>query len=112
MNRLFTAVMFGALVAAIVGVSVADPPQDLKKQAAFGFPQDKATVLCDNKDLRVSVWNDDAQLYVQAIVWGDGDDSIGETQDGRKIGDNSNLNIDANADGKPTPNVDRRYMLN
>jgi thiol-disulfide isomerase/thioredoxin len=111
-NKFFTAVMFGALVAATIRVLAADPPQDLKKQAAFGFPQDKATVLCDNKDLRVSAWNDAAHLYVQAVVWGDGDDSIGETVDGRKIGDGSNLNIDADADEKPTPNVDRTYMLN
>jgi thiol-disulfide isomerase/thioredoxin len=112
MNRLVMAAMFGALVAATAGLSAADQAPDLKKKGAFGFPQDQATVLCDNNDLRVSAWNDAAHLYVQAVVWNDGDDSIGETADGRKIGDNSNLEIDADADGKVTPNVDRSYSIN
>jgi thiol-disulfide isomerase/thioredoxin len=111
-SRLVTAVLCGALVVAAFGVSAADPPPDLKKEGAFGFPQDKATVLCDTKDLRVSAWNDAAHLYVQAVVWGDGDDSLGETRDGRKIGDYSTLLVDADADGKPTPKVDRNYTLN
>jgi thiol-disulfide isomerase/thioredoxin len=108
MNRLYVA---GLLLACAVALA-ADAPHDLKKQGAFAFPQDAATVLCDNKDLRVSAWNDAGHLYVQAIVWKDGDDSLGETEDGRKIGDHSDLLIDADADGKVTPNVDRVYALN
>jgi WD40 repeat protein/thiol-disulfide isomerase/thioredoxin len=93
-------------------VPAADPPRDLKKQGAFGFPQGKATVLCDTKDLRLSAWNDVAHLYVQAVLWSDDDDSLGETDDGRPIGDGSVLSLDIDADQKVTPNVDRDYMLN
>ena len=85
---------------------------DLKKDGLFGFPQDKATVVCDTKDLRVSAWNDSVYFYVQAVVWCDGDDSIGETEDGRKIGGNSMLLLDVDSNDKVTPNVDRAYLLN
>jgi thiol-disulfide isomerase/thioredoxin len=85
---------------------------DLKRDGAFGFPQREAQVLCDNSELRVSAWSDSEHLYVQAIVWGDGDDAIGETQDGRKIGDYSNLSLDLDADKQNTPQVDRSYSLN
>jgi thiol-disulfide isomerase/thioredoxin len=85
---------------------------DLKKQGAFAFPQEKATVVHDSKDLRVSVFNDAAHLYLQAVLWTDDDGSIGETDDGRAIGDWSNLRLDVDADGKPTANKDRNYMLN
>jgi WD40 repeat protein/thiol-disulfide isomerase/thioredoxin len=93
-------------------VPAADPLRDLKKQGAFGFPQGKATVLCDTKDLRLSAWNDAAYLYVQAVLWADNDDSLGETDDGRPTGDGSVLSLDLDADQKVTPNVDRDYMLN
>jgi WD40 repeat protein/thiol-disulfide isomerase/thioredoxin/tRNA A-37 threonylcarbamoyl transferase component Bud32 len=89
-----------------------DRSRDLKKEGAFGFPQGKATVLCDTKDLRLSAWNDAAYLYVQAVLWADDDDSLGETDDGRPIGDQSVLSLDVDADQKVTPNVDREYMLN
>jgi thiol-disulfide isomerase/thioredoxin len=93
-------------------ILAADDKLDLKKSGVFGFPQDKSTVLCDNKDARVSVWNDKAHLYVQAIVWQDSEDSLGETPDGRKIGDSSSLLLDVDGDGKITPNADRSYTLN
>jgi thiol-disulfide isomerase/thioredoxin len=89
-----------------------DAPGDLKTQGAFGFPQERATVLCDTKDLRVSAWNDAAHLYVQAVLWTDGDDALGETNDGRAIGDSANLTLDVDADRKDTPKVDRTYSLN
>jgi thiol-disulfide isomerase/thioredoxin len=111
-NRVITAALLGSLIVGIANLSAADPPLDLKKQGAFGFPQNKATVLCDTKDLRLSAWNDAAHLYVQAVVWNDDDASLGETPDGRPIGDWSHLALDVDADGKPTPNVDRNYMLN
>ncbi|MFO0960436.1 MAG: TlpA disulfide reductase family protein [Isosphaeraceae bacterium] len=90
----------------------AQESRDLKKQGLFGFPQAEAKVLCDTKDLRVSSWNDAAHLYVQAIVWGDGDDALGETSDGRPIGDSGSLIVDADADGQVMPKVDRTYTLN
>jgi thiol-disulfide isomerase/thioredoxin len=109
---LIVAALLSLLAAPLAGLSAADPPRDLKKQGAFGFPQGKATVLCDTKDLRLSAWNDAAYLYVQAVVWADDDDSLGETDDGRPIGDGSVLSLDLDADQKATPNVDREYMLN
>jgi thiol-disulfide isomerase/thioredoxin len=96
---------------ACLGVAPADPP-DVKKVGAFAFPQKDAKVVCDTPDLRLSVWNDAAHLYAQAVVWKDGDAAVGETPDGRKIGDYSNLLIDADADGKVTANVDRSYAVN
>jgi thiol-disulfide isomerase/thioredoxin len=85
---------------------------DLKKDGAFGFPQREATVLCDTPELRASVASDPEHLYVQAILWNDGDAALGETKDGREIGDRSSLIIDVDGDGKTTPNVDRTYALN
>lgn len=84
---------------------------DLRADGAFGFPQKEAVVLCDTPVLRVSAYNDAEYLYVQAVLWTDGDDSKGETPDGREIGDNSGLRIDADADGKATTDVDRNYHL-
>jgi thiol-disulfide isomerase/thioredoxin len=89
-----------------------DGPPDLEREGAFGFPQAQARVLCDNKDLRVAVWNDARYLYVQAVLWGDDDSSLGETADGRPIGDTSTLCLDVDADQKDTPQVDRKYTLN
>ena len=87
-------------------------PINLKHAGAFSFPQEKAQVLCDEDDLRVSAFTDSAHLYVQAILWNDDNDELGETDDGRPIGDHSNLCVDADADGKITPDLDRNYALN
>ena len=69
-------------------------------------------VLCDEPDLRVSAWNDASYLYVQAILWRDDQDALGETADGRPIGDQGVLSLDVDADGKVTPQRDRLYYLN
>lgn len=82
------------------------------ENGAFAFPQKEANVLCQTGDLKVSAWNDAEYLYVQAIIPGDGDSTDGLTEDGRKIGDNSNLVVDANGDGEITREVDRSYTLN
>jgi thiol-disulfide isomerase/thioredoxin len=111
MNRSSSIASLGLLAVFIAGMSAAGQTRDLKKQGAFGFPQEKATVPCDTRDLRVSVWSDAAHLYVQAVLWTDDDDALGETADGRPIGDWSNLSLDLDADQKPTPKVDREYML-
>jgi thiol-disulfide isomerase/thioredoxin len=79
---------------------------------AFAFPQKDAKVLCETPDLKLSAWNDADHLYVQAVIPGDGDDTLGQTDDGRKIGDNSDLVVDVDGDGKVTTNLDRRYHLN
>jgi thiol-disulfide isomerase/thioredoxin len=109
--KVISAVLLGVLLV-VVEASGADQPPDLKRDGAFGFPQRAAKVLCDQKDLRLSVWNDAKHLFVQAILWTDGDDSLGETSDGRAIGDTSCLRLDVDADQKATPNVDRDYCLN
>ncbi len=84
---------------------------DIKADGAFGFPQKSATVLCDTPDLRVSTACDGTYLYVQAVVWKDGDATGGLTDDGRKIGDNSTLVVDADADSQVTKDIDRHYSL-
>lgn len=90
----------------------AAPATGLRAEGAFGFPQHEATVLCDTPDLRLSVWNDAAHLYAQAVLWTDNDPSVGKAADGRAVGDNAVLRVDADADGKPTPKADRNYSLN
>lgn len=85
---------------------------DVVRDGSFGFPQGQAIVLCDRADLRVSVWNNREVLFVQAVLWNDGDDTLGETRDGRTIGDNAALGLDVNADGRHTADVDRIYHLN
>jgi thiol-disulfide isomerase/thioredoxin len=87
-------------------------PIDLKRQGYNGFPQQLATILCDIPDLRVSVCCGDEHLYVQAIFWNDDDDSLGKSDDGREIGDWSQVLLDLDADQKNTPQVDRHYALN
>ncbi|MCC6679049.1 MAG: TlpA family protein disulfide reductase [Phycisphaerales bacterium] len=86
-------------------------PDDLRARGAFAFPQDQAAVLCDTPDLRLSVWNDAEYLYAQAVLWRDGDKSLGVTDDGRDIGDQSNLMLDLDGDGRETNEVDREYTL-
>jgi thiol-disulfide isomerase/thioredoxin len=101
--------MLHALIASSLTALALGP--DLKTDGAFGFPQKQATVLCDTPELRLSAFSDAGYLYVQAVVWKDGDSTKGETDDGREIGDNSTLRIDADADKKITPKVDRSYSL-
>ena len=86
--------------------------EDLRRDGAFGFPQQAATVLCDRADLRFSICNDAEYLFAQAILWEDDDASPGKTEDNREIGDNSSLVLDLDTDGKPTPRLDRDYLLN
>jgi thiol-disulfide isomerase/thioredoxin len=85
---------------------------DLRERGAFEFPQSEAKVLCDTADLRFSVWNNDEYLFAQAVLWKDNDSSLGKTEDKREIGDWSQLLLDLDADGQPSPHVDRDYMLN
>ena len=88
-----------------------DEPPSLERDGAFDFPQRRAFVLDDQEVLRVSAWNDAKHLYVQAIWWTDGDDTLGESE-GRPLGDWSSVRIDADANGQDTAEVDRVYMLN
>jgi len=84
---------------------------ELKKDGAFGFPAAKATTLCDTDEIRLQSVCDDEKLVVQAILWNDGDNALGETRDGREIGDSSNLLLDVDLNGKKTPKLDRTYCL-
>ncbi|TWT84428.1 Thiol-disulfide oxidoreductase ResA [Planctomycetes bacterium CA13] len=86
--------------------------ENLRTEGAFGFPANLATTLCDSDDLRVQVCNDEQSLVVQAIVWKDSSDALGETSDGRAIGDRSSLLIDVDFDEKQTAELDRTYSLN
>ena len=85
---------------------------DLKQEGAFGFPQREARVLCDNSDLRLSIWNNSEHLFVQAVLWKDDDAALGKTEDNREIGDGSTLILDLDGDGKQGGGVDRDYSLN
>ena len=85
---------------------------DLSEHGIFVFPQQCASVLCDQDDLRLSVWNNRDFLYAQAILWEISEDVLGKTADNRDIGNYSSLMIDADADGQPTPQLDRSYSLN
>ncbi|HET6884503.1 MAG TPA: LamG-like jellyroll fold domain-containing protein [Pirellulales bacterium] len=80
---------------------------ELKKHGAFGFPQERAQLLCDNDELRVSLWNNREHLYVQAIVWKDHEDGLGDYS----LCDNSKLTLVVAPDLSITPNVDCRYHL-
>ncbi|MEM9646642.1 MAG: redoxin family protein, partial [Planctomycetota bacterium] len=85
---------------------------ELKDEGAFGFVMRNAQTFIDDEDLRVLCQNDDEYFFVQAIIWNDGDDVLGETIDGRPIGDGSSIVLDLNADGKRTARIDRTYTLN
>jgi thiol-disulfide isomerase/thioredoxin len=112
-NLLWSCV-FAVLVEASAGVEGQQPRTlaELRERGAFEFPQREAKVLRDTADLRFSVWNNQDYLFMQAILWGDGDSSLGKTEDNREIGDWSQVLLDVDADGKPTPKTDRNYMLN
>ncbi len=105
MNRALISIAVGIAISASFALA------DLKRDGAFGFPQESARVLCDSEELRLSAVCDGSHLFVQAVLWKDGDSTEGLTEDGRKIGDNSTLIVDADADGKPTKDVDRHYAL-
>lgn len=85
---------------------------DLKADGVFGFPQKQAAVLCDQPNLRLSVWNNDKYFFAQAIMWTDDDGSLGKTDDNREIGDWSVLALDLDTDRKFTYKAGRDYMLN
>lgn len=84
---------------------------NLAAGGAHEVPAKRARVLASNDDLRVLAMNDDTHLVVQAIIPADGDDTIGESEDGRPIGDSSTLQLDVDADERVTPRVDRTYGL-
>jgi len=76
---------------------------DLKANGVFGFPQQSATVVCDQSDLRVSVWTDVKHLFVQAILWKDSEDRL-ET-------DRSSLAIDVDGDEAWNNRVDKTFYI-
>jgi len=86
-------------------------PIDLRTAGAFGFDQSRALLLCDTPELRVSALSDGESLFVQAVVWGDDDAELGQTEDGRPIGDNATLKIAVAESGELTPERDRSYSL-
>jgi len=92
--------------------NLTEPVDQLRGKGAFGFPQKDATILCDTLDLRFSVWNNNQYLFAEAVLWNEGDSALAKTDDGRDIGDNSELILELGAKGVVTPNVDRSYLLN
>ena len=85
---------------------------NLRETGTFGFPQKDSVILCEHERLRLSLSSNSEYLFVQAVLWQDGDNALGKTNDGRDIGDTSNLSLDLDSDGSNTANVDRRYSLN
>jgi len=84
---------------------------DVKADGAFGFPQKDARVLHDDKNLRFSVTNNSEYLIAQAVLWNDGDSSIGKL-DGKTIGDYSSMMFLSGSDKKRTADLDRNYSIN
>jgi hypothetical protein len=84
---------------------------DVKADGAFGFPQKDARVLHDDKNLRFSVTNNSEYLIAQAVLWNDGDSSIGKL-DGKTIGDYSSMIFLSGSDKKRTADLDRNYSIN
>lgn len=84
---------------------------DLATNGVCGFPQDQASILCDNDFLRLSVWNNREYLFVQAILWKVSEHTLGKTEDNRDIGNKSKLEI-ASTNGKRSFELDRSYLLN
>ena len=68
-------------------------------------------MLCNNPQLRLSVWNNDEYLYVQAVLWQDDADAMRTLANGSQIGDQSSLCLDIAAAGRRTANLDRDYWL-
>ena len=103
-----------AVLSTVASVGSESPASlaELRENGAFQFPQKEAKIVCDNSDLRFSVWNNQEYLFAQAVLWTDDDSSLGKTEDNREIGDWSEVMLDLDADGKATANVDRNYMLN
>jgi hypothetical protein len=84
----------------------------IERDGVFGFPQAQAQILCDQRELRVSVWNNAEHLYVQAIVWQDSEGVQKEANSGRLVATESSvLTLDVDGDGQDTPRVDRDYWL-
>ena len=87
-----------------------DSPE-LRKNGAFGFPQSSAQVLADQPEARFSAWSNADWLYVQIVVWADGDDSVVKGVKDKEECDRSLLCLDLDADQKDTPQVDRTYHV-
>ena len=86
---------------------------DLETRGVCRFPQDHASVLCDNDSLRLSVWNNREYLFVQAILWKVSEHTLGKTEDNRDTGNHSDLVIAVGAaEGKRSFGPDRSYSLN
>ena len=102
------------LIFGIVGVIHAEEhpsKEDIIKEGYFGFPQRQAKVLYNHPKLRLSVWNNETLLYVQAVVWADNSKEIGRIRLPMRYGDTSALCIDVDANGSITPYLDRCYYL-
>ncbi|MGA2138689.1 MAG: hypothetical protein ABSH14_07495 [Verrucomicrobiia bacterium] len=84
----------------------------LRQNGAFGFPQRDATMLWDQPALRVSVWNNDQYLFVQAVLWTVGGPAPANAANTEQPRDSSKLMLDLDANGAATPNLDRHYWLN
>lgn len=110
-TSLSLALLLGVAAAGTAAEPVLSVP-DLRATGAFGFPQKESKVVFDQPALRFSVWNNDEFLFAQAVLWTDGDGSLGKTEDNREIGDWSQLMLDLDADGKATASLDRDYILN
>lgn len=101
--------VFGTLPLAF---SVEHPTKrDIVDHGYFHFPQHEATVMHNSSELRLSVWNNNTLLYVQAVLWNDYSKEIRINRYGRQLGDSSTLYIDTDASVSLTPRVDRCYSL-
>ena len=83
----------------------------LSAKGAFGFPQASAQVLSDQSEARFSAWSNAEWLYVQIVVWADGDDALGKSTKGQDICDNSSLFLNLDVERTDGVITDRTYII-
>ena len=84
---------------------------EVRKNGAFGFPQSQAVVIADKPEFRLSAWSNAEWLYVQAVIWADGNGSNAQRPGRPETGDFSGIVFDWNADKQMTFGQDGFYSL-
>jgi hypothetical protein len=84
---------------------------ELKNNGTFGFPQRSSIILSDQLEARFSAWSNAEWLYVQVVIWVDGDDSTATITNGKEICDQTWLFLDLDADQAHEPDEDLAYVL-
>jgi len=82
----------------------------------FGFDgsgENIAKIYCDNEHLKLSAYNDEKYLYVQAAIYDDGvSEGTGEISQDRRVVDYSEVLFAMGPGERRTPDIDKNYFLN